>query len=98
MDFNKMITPQIEQWIERDPDGRSVIIIALEEMIDGRRQISRDFIGGAYNLIYSLAKSLHDDEALYELFSKGVRQAVMNNHTLEIEKDKYGFSWTKPEE
>lgn len=91
MEFDKMIFPQIAQWIEKDPEGRSVIIIALEEKIDGRRQIRRNFIGEAYNLIYSIEKSLHDDDAIYELFSKGIRQAVRNNHRLEKEQDKHGF-------
>lgn len=86
MEFEKMIVPQIAQWQERDPEGRSVIIIALEDLPDGRRQIHRNFIGELYNLIWSIKKSFHDDEALYELFSKGVRQAVMDNHTLEDER------------
>lgn len=94
MEFDKMIMPQIAQWMEKDPDGRSVIVIALEEMKDGRRQISRKFVGDLYNLIQSIAKSLRDDEALYELFSKGVRQAVLNNQILEKEIDKYGFLWS----
>ena len=94
MEFNKMITPQIEQWADRDREGRSVIIIALEEMNDGRRQIHINFIGERYNLLYSVAKSFHDDEAIYRLFSEGIRQAVLNNNELEKEKDKNGFLYS----
>lgn len=77
MEFNKMIVPQIAQWQERDPEGRSVILITLEDAGEGKRAAGVSIMGNGFNIAYRIAEALNGSDDLRKLFSTGVKLASM---------------------
>lgn len=77
MDFSETFEPQIRSWQEEDKDKRSVIFITLEDVGEGKRAVEVGVIGSGFNLVYSIAEALNDNDDFKELFSKGVKFASM---------------------